>query len=263
MKDTFYFQHDYNTRTDIKIKRLIAKLGYRGYGVFWAIVEDLYNNANALPTDYESIAFDLREDSDFVKTVINDFELFVVDGNIFSSISIERRLEERNLRSEKARESAYIRWGKMPTHSEIDANALPTLSDSNAIKERKRKERKSNAEIEEEKIKAERFENFWKFYNKGSKKNAKVQFMKLSLEDIEKMRVHVVKYFKANPDKKFRKDAERYISHRLFDNEIEVQAEVLPEGWWNMDLTPEQMKLVPEHKLQEKKRHDVRRQMGI
>ena len=44
MKDTFYFPHDYNSRTDEKIKLLIRKHGIEGYGIFWAIVEDLYNN---------------------------------------------------------------------------------------------------------------------------------------------------------------------------------------------------------------------------
>ena len=40
MKNTFYFSHDYNARNDIKIKKLIAKHGYLGYGIFWAIIED-------------------------------------------------------------------------------------------------------------------------------------------------------------------------------------------------------------------------------
>ena len=45
-KDTFYFSHDYNARNDEKIKMLIRKHGMIGYGVFWAIVEDLYNIKN-------------------------------------------------------------------------------------------------------------------------------------------------------------------------------------------------------------------------
>jgi hypothetical protein len=138
MKDTFYFSHDYNTRTDIKIKRLLAKTGYRGYGVFWAIIEDLYNNANALPTDYDGIAFDLREDADFVKQVICDYDLFVFEDGFFGSKSVERRLNERNEKSVKARQSALSRWNKC----ERNANALQTQSDGNAIKERKGKERK-------------------------------------------------------------------------------------------------------------------------
>ncbi|MBL0317478.1 MAG: DUF4373 domain-containing protein [Flavobacteriales bacterium] len=106
MKETYYFSHDYNARSDIKIKKLIAKHGMVGYGVFWAIVEDLYNNANALPSDYESIAFDIRSESDLVKSVVNDFDLFVIDGNTFGSSSVERRLNERNAKSESARQNA-------------------------------------------------------------------------------------------------------------------------------------------------------------
>ena len=139
-KDTFYFSHDYNARNDEKIKRLIRKHGMQGYGVFWSIVEDLYNNANALRLDYDGIAYDLRSDSDTVFSVINDFDLFVFDVNSFGSLSVQKRLDERNDKSIKARESANKRWN--------NANALQTQSDSNAIKERKGKEIKGK-EIKE------------------------------------------------------------------------------------------------------------------
>jgi hypothetical protein len=131
-KDTFYFSHDYNARNDEKIKRLIRKHGMQGYGVFWSIVEDLYNNANALRMDYEGIAYDLRTDSDLVASVVNDFDLFVFDGEYFGSNSVQERLDQRNDKSEKARKSASYRWE--------NANALQPLSDSNAKKERKGKE---------------------------------------------------------------------------------------------------------------------------
>lgn len=140
VKDTYYFSHDYNARNDEKIKRLIRKYKMEGYGIFWAIVEDLYNNANALHTDYEGIAFDLHTDIDTVKSIINDFDLFVVEGNEFGSASVERRLTDRNDKSEKARQSAFKRWDK----NKGNANAMQTHSDSNAIKEKKRKEKKEN-----------------------------------------------------------------------------------------------------------------------
>ena len=135
-KDTFYFSHDYNVRNDEKIKRLIRKHGMQGYGVFWAIIEDLYNNANALRTDYDGIAYDLRSDSDVVASVINDFDLFVFDGDFFGSKSVQERLEQRNSKSESARKSASYRWK--------NANALQTQSEGNAKKERKGKEIKGN-----------------------------------------------------------------------------------------------------------------------
>jgi|688.fasta_scaffold452454_1 uncharacterized protein YdaU (DUF1376 family) len=144
MKETYYFSHDYNARADIKIKRLISKHGMAGYGIFWAIVEDLYNNANALPTDYESIAFDIRSDKNLVESVITEFDLFVIDGETFGSSSVERRLNERNAKSDKARESARKRWESMRTHSESNAKLVPTQSEGNAIKESKGKESKGN-----------------------------------------------------------------------------------------------------------------------
>ena len=140
-KDTFYFSHDHNSRTDPKIKRLLARHGMQGYGIFWAIVEDLYNNANALQTDYETIAFDLRVDASVVQSIIEDFNLFSFDGETLWSASVERRLIERNDKSEKARQSALSRWNKKPD----DANAMRTHSEGNAIKERKGKEIKGDS----------------------------------------------------------------------------------------------------------------------
>ena len=138
-KDTFYFSHDYNARNDEKIKRLIRKHGMQGYGVFWSIVEDLYNNANALRTDYDGIAYDYRIDINIVKSVIEDFGLFVFDGNTFGSLSVQKRLDERDSKSVKARESATKRWS--------NANAMQSQCEGNAIKERKGKE------IKEKKVK--------------------------------------------------------------------------------------------------------------
>ncbi len=146
-KDTFYFSHDYNARNDEKIKFLIRKHGMLGYGVFWSIVEELYNNANALRTHYDSIAYDLRTDEILIKSIVEDFDLFVIDGDFFGSTSIERRLEDRNKKSVKARESAIKRWDKC----ERNANALnnnANVSKSDAIKERKGKENKEKEIIE-------------------------------------------------------------------------------------------------------------------
>jgi hypothetical protein len=142
-KDTFYFSHDYNSRNDDKIKRLIRKHSMEGYGVFWAIVEDLYNNANALPYDCEGIAYDLRVDEKIVYSVLNDFDLFIFENGKFGSNSIANRLDCRKEKSIKARESAHKRWNSTKT----DANALQTQSEGNAIKERKVKERKLKENI--------------------------------------------------------------------------------------------------------------------
>jgi len=180
VKDTYYFSHDYNARNDEKIKRLIRKYKMEGYGIFWAIVEDLYNNANALHTDYEGIAFDLHTDIDTVKSIINDFDLFVVEGNEFGSASVERRLTDRNDKSEKARQSAFKRWDK----NKGNANAMQTHSDSNAINERKEEEIKEKENLFKEEVflfseySADMLNQFYLYWSQHNKKG----LMKWELE---------------------------------------------------------------------------------
>jgi hypothetical protein len=139
-KDTFYFSHDYNARNDEKIIDLIMVHGMQGYGIYWSIVENLYNNANALQTHYKRIAFELRVDEDIVKSVINDFNLFIIEGDFFYSSSVAERLEKRVEISENARNAANKRWAK-------NADAMPMQCDSNAdVMQRKGKEIKEKKE---------------------------------------------------------------------------------------------------------------------
>ena len=140
MKDTFYFSHDYNVRSDDKIKRLIRKHGMEGYGVYWAIIEDLYNNTNVLRLDYDGISYDLRVYDTVVESIINDFDLFEISGDTFGSISIQKRLEIRNEKSKKARESVAKRWAK-------DTNVSQPAYERNTKKEKKVKERIDSSKL--------------------------------------------------------------------------------------------------------------------
>ena len=135
MKETFYFSHDYNTRSDSKIKQLLAKHGMRGYGIFWAIIEDLYNNTNVLPLNYKAIAYDLRTHSSIIESIINEFNLFVIDGENFGSMSVEKRLNQRQEKSQNARKSILSRWNKVKDNTTV----LQSYNDSNTIKESKEK----------------------------------------------------------------------------------------------------------------------------
>jgi len=85
-------------------------MGFEGYGLFWAIIEELYNNANAMRTDYERIAFDMRTHPERIKEIVENYDLFVVNDGYFGSLSIEKRINERNEKSKKARISANLRW---------------------------------------------------------------------------------------------------------------------------------------------------------
>ena len=211
-KDTFYFSHDYNARNDEKIKMLIRKHGMIGYGVFWAIVEDLYNNANALRTDYEGIAYDYRIDVSIVTSVINDFDLFVFDENTFGSLSVQKRIDERDSRSVKARESAHKRW--------TNANAMQSQCEGNAIKERKVKEIKES-KVNKINIIDEQFEEFWDLYDyKKSRDKAEKAWKTLNKEEKALALQHAPVYAQSTPDKQFRKHPTTYLNNKSFNDEI-------------------------------------------
>ena len=140
-RETFYFSHDYNARNDPKLQKVLMKLGQEGKGVYWDLIEMLYEQGGyLLLSDCDSYAFQLRTQCDCITKLINgDFELFKKDDEKFWSESVLKRLSIRDDKSNKARQSAFARWN--------DANAMRTQSDGNAIKERKGKENKENKRI--------------------------------------------------------------------------------------------------------------------
>jgi hypothetical protein len=139
-KEAYYFSHDSNAKDDPKILQLRMELGWEGYGLFWALIELLRNESDyRMRTHYKSIAFALQTQEDTIKKLINDFDLFVINEQYFWSESLLKRMELKEERSEKARESAKKRWNQ-----NNDANAMRTHSEGNAdamqLKERKGKE---------------------------------------------------------------------------------------------------------------------------
>jgi hypothetical protein len=150
-KEAYYFSHDSNAKDDPKILQLRMDMGWEGYGIFWAIIEMLRNESDfRMRTHYKGIAFALQTHEDCIRKIINDYDLFCTDEDFFWSESLLKRMELKEERSEKARESAKKRWNK-----DIDANAMRTHSERNAnamqLKESKVKEIKEN-EIKESKV---------------------------------------------------------------------------------------------------------------
>ena len=135
MKKT-YLQHQSNSFTDIKIIKMRSKLGIESYGIFWALLELLFNEENKLCIDdYSVLAFSLQCDADKLKSVIEDFDLFVIEDGCFYSKRLNNHIDTINSKSIKAKESASKRWN--------NANAKRTHSDSNASRVEYSKEDKS------------------------------------------------------------------------------------------------------------------------
>lgn len=111
MKETFYFQHDYNARNDPKLQDVLIDLGVEGIGVFWCIIEQLYEQGGTLPIrSCKSIAFALHVDCNVVERLVNDYGLFKNDGENMWSESVLNRLNRRTEVSEKRKLAALARW---------------------------------------------------------------------------------------------------------------------------------------------------------
>lgn len=162
-----YFSHDSNARNSERLIRLRMKHKAAGYGVFFMILERLREEPGYMSVkDYNMIAFDLREDASLIKSVVEDFGLFVFtdDGKYFYSESLRRRMELKDEKSRKrsdaGRKGMANRWendnaiakdggednNAITKGSGIDNNAI-TKGEKNItskVKESKEKESKEN-----------------------------------------------------------------------------------------------------------------------
>jgi len=147
---TRFLPHDYNARNDLKLINLQIKHGLEGLGLYWCLVEMVWEADNELDYDPDLIAFALRTDAGKVKSVAEGFNLFQVEAGILSSTAVAKRMAYFTEKSEKAKQAASKRWGK---ETEADANALQTHSERIAInketnKETKKERNKDLAELE-------------------------------------------------------------------------------------------------------------------
>lgn len=153
-----YFSHDYNARNDLNMKKLFMGEGLSGIGLYWCLVEMLYEKNGYIDLDYiPIIAFDLRTTEEQVNNVIDKYNLFCKNDTHFFSNSVLKRLDLRNEKSEKAKKSANARWN--------NANTMRTHNDSNAIKEKESKvnkiKDKEKESIEKETTPFEHFVEKW------------------------------------------------------------------------------------------------------
>lgn len=161
---TSYFPHDSNARNSDKLIRLRMRHKAAGYGVYFMILERLREEQDYMSIkDYNIIAFDLREDASLIKSVVEEFGLFVFteDGKYFYSESFKRRMElkdeKKRRRSEAGKKGMANRWNENDSAESVssgnDNNVI--TNDNNVItkggnvitsKEKESKEKESKEE---------------------------------------------------------------------------------------------------------------------
>lgn len=116
-----YFKHDIGARNDLKLQKLLMALGCEGWGIYWALVEMLYENEGCLPFDQcSSIAYALKTEQEKVVSVMLDFGLFVFnkENRTISSARASKEIDTLNQISETRKRCAMARWSPRPVVKE-------------------------------------------------------------------------------------------------------------------------------------------------
>ena len=171
-KDAFYFFHDSNARDDPKCSALIEKHGCEGYGIFWILVEILREQPEyKYPLSLiGSIARKYNTNTEIVRSVLTEFNLFETDNEHFFTLALIRRMEplkrKREQAAEAGRMSAKARQDKglktdvqRPFNDQSNDRSTPVRTDVE-LKEEKRREKKREEKkrVEEKKVDEKRVE---------------------------------------------------------------------------------------------------------
>lgn len=108
-----YFSHDCNARNDEKLIALRMDHGAAGYGIYFMLLERCGESTDyACVNDCKLIAFELREDPDLIRKVIEDYGLFefTENKNRFFSHSFIRRMEFKDRDSINGIKGNLIRY---------------------------------------------------------------------------------------------------------------------------------------------------------
>lgn len=148
-KDAYYFSHDSNAHKDPKILKLRVKHGWLGYGVYWAIIETLREQAEYRwkAIDKHLLSFCFANGDDMVNQIIDtclEVGLLIDDGEYIFSDSLYRRMKMKDEISEKRR-AAGKKGGSQKSQANAkqnEANAKQNVSNKSKEKESKEKESK-------------------------------------------------------------------------------------------------------------------------
>ena len=148
-ESTIYFSHDANAHRDEKLIAIRMKHGWAGIGLFWTILEKMREASNYMCVkDYNLLAFDLRVDASIIKSLVEDFGLFVFTqcGKYFYSERLHRTIAKMEKKSQEARDKVNKRWGKgrelevendtafIPQYNNGNTDEIPQYNDGNTSK---------------------------------------------------------------------------------------------------------------------------------
>ena len=178
--------------------------------------------AENIPYSTEMLSTIFRRPLQIVKfalKTLKDFGMIEILENNVISISnwekhqniegLDKVREQNRLRQQKFRDQKLLKQGNNQESLTLD-NVTVTQQNKNKINKNKDKE-----------IFIEEFNMFWDLYDKKvGKPNTYKEWLKINTEEKKKIFEILPIYIKSKPDKKFRKDPERFLKYKVFNDEI-------------------------------------------
>lgn len=130
---SFYFSHDCNARNDRKMIKVRMKFGWEGYGLYFAIIEVMLEQADfkLKLADVDGLAYEFNTSSDFLMKFItfamsDAVRLFNSDGESFWSDSFLRRMQKmERVRSAKSKGGSKAMANRWKNKQETTPPPLP------------------------------------------------------------------------------------------------------------------------------------------
>lgn len=180
-----------------------------------------YLNESPLPKDIDEIAMliNMRTHSESIATVLRYFFELTDDGYV--NDRAEKEIAKYQMKSDKARKSANVRWRGTGTKSsnnkassDIDAKAMQTHSKGNA--------NHKPSTTNDKPLTGLPFDDFWNAYDlkKGGLAKPKAKWLSLSVEKQKLIMAHVPSYVRSTPNKSYRKHPMTYLNNEGWLDEI-------------------------------------------
>lgn len=131
-----FFPHDASASRDGKILEMKMEFGAKGYGVYWEILEYLFEQGGTTKYNPRLIAIAIHEDVRFVKrflsSCIEDYKLFDTDGTYFWSKRLRSELDRIKDISIKNSNNVSKRYESEKSYSkcEKELEVKKTINDS-------------------------------------------------------------------------------------------------------------------------------------
>ncbi|MEG0285994.1 MAG: DUF4373 domain-containing protein [Vagococcus sp.] len=238
-----YFSHDSNARNSDKLLPVRMKYGAEGYGIYFMLLERLRDESEYMSVkDYNMIAFDLRVDAGKIKSIIEDFGLFVFteNGEYFYSEGFMKRMEIKDAKSKKRSEAgkkgAKKRWGSQDNESDKENNsnaiAKPSKNIASKVKESKVKQSKKHNSPSADELERD-FELLWELYPKKKGKQDALRHYKKAIKqgvtnkEIQTGIVNYTKYIELNrTEEQYIKNGSTYFSKQSWTDELDLTPKV-------------------------------------